>query len=147
MPARAVIIRPANESPPMHPHMPDENPRRPLIRKIRRRKTRLPLEVGSRNLKLPPLTIGAENKHALDCPDNHDQIAAMWADCFSVFHNCVLSVLTSGPPSHYRKGLAVRFLSDRRQVLRETVEAAAPSGVVRIASCDRFEDRVMQRKL
>src|ERR1700722_15779213 len=61
--------------------------------------------------------------------------------------NCVLSVLTSGPPSHYGKGLGVRFLSDRRQVLRERIERRAPSSLMRIASRDRFEDRVVQRKL
>src|ERR1700722_4120824 len=61
--------------------------------------------------------------------------------------NCVLSVLTSGPPSHYGKGLGVRFLSDSRQVLRERIERRAPSTLMRVPSRDRLEDRVMQRKL
>src|ERR1700722_12001395 len=37
-------------------------------------------------------------------------------------------------------------LSGRREVFGEAVQRAAPSALMRVASSDRFEDRVMQRK-
>jgi hypothetical protein len=64
----------------MHTHMPHENPRRTRVRKIRRRKNRLPLEVGPRNLKLAAISIGAENEHALNGPNNQDEVAAIRSD-------------------------------------------------------------------
>ena len=64
----------------MHTHVADQDARRSLIRKIRRRENRLSFEVGAGDLELAALAIALEDEHALDGPDDHEQVAAVWRD-------------------------------------------------------------------
>ena len=63
----------------------DQDSRRFLVRKISRRKNLLTFEVRSRDSEIAAGAIGVKNECALDRPDDHQEVAALWGDSIRAF--------------------------------------------------------------